>query len=35
MQYLNGEIEEIETLDSLRMIREMFNQIKNEYKSTS
>lgn len=34
-QYLDGEIEDIESLDSLRMIREMFNQIKNEYRQTS
>ena len=34
-QYLEGEIEDIEQIDSLRMIREIFNQIKNKYKSTS
>lgn len=35
MQYLNGETEDIENIDSLRMIREIFSQIKNEYKKTS
>lgn len=34
-QYLNGEIEDIENIDSLRMIREIFCQIKYEYKKTS
>jgi len=35
MQFLEGEVEEIEQIDSLRMIREIFSQIKNEYKKTS
>ena len=34
-QYLTGEIEDIEQLDSLRMIREIFTQIRSEYKQTS
>lgn len=34
-QFLNGEIEDIEQLDSLHMIREIFNQIKIEYRQTS
>lgn len=34
-QYLTGEIEEVEQLDSLHMIREIFTQIKIEYKQTS
>lgn len=28
-QYLSGEVEDIENLDSLHMIREIFNQIRN------
>ena len=32
-QYLEGEIEDIEQIDSLRMIREVFNLIKNKYKN--
>lgn len=31
-QYLEGEIDDIESIDSLRMIREIFNTIKNKYK---
>lgn len=31
-QYLAGEMEDIENIDSLRMIREIFGQIKTEYK---
>ncbi len=31
-QYLEGEIDDIESVDSLRMIREIFNTIKNKYK---
>ena len=34
-QYLSGEIDDIEEKDSLRMIREIFSQIKIEYKKTS
>ena len=34
-QFLNGEIEDIEQLDSLNMIREIFNQIKIQYNQTS
>lgn len=34
-QYLEGEIEDIEQIDSLRMIREIFNLIKNKYKNTN
>jgi len=34
-QYLIGEIEEIEQMDSLRMIREIFSQIRVEYRQTS
>ena len=34
-QYLSGDIEEIEEINSLRMIREIFNQIRNEYKHTA
>ena len=34
-QYMSGEIDDIPQMDSLRMIREIFNQIKNEYKMTS
>ena len=34
-QFLNGEIEDIEQLDSLNMIREIFNQIKVQYNQTS
>lgn len=34
-QYLSGEIEEIEQLDSLRMIREIFKMIKTDYKYTA
>ena len=30
-QFLNGEIEDIEQLDSLNMIREIFSQIKIQY----
>ena len=35
MKYLNGEVEEIDNIDSLRMIREIFSCIKSEYKKTS
>ena len=31
-QYLDGEIDDIDQIDSLRMIREIFNTIKNKYK---
>ena len=31
-QFLNGEVDDIEQIDSLRMIREIFNTIKNKYK---
>ena len=31
-QFLGGEIDDIEQIDSLRMIREIFNSIRNEYK---
>jgi len=34
-QFLNGEIEDIEQLDSLNMIREIFSQIKVQYNQTS
>lgn len=34
-QFLAGEVEYIENIDSLRMIREIFGQIKYEYKKTS
>ena len=34
-QYLSGEIDDIEQINSLRMIREIFNQIRNEYKLKS
>ena len=34
-QYLSGEIEDIEQIDSLRMIREIFNVIRNDYRKTS
>lgn len=34
-QYLTGEIDDIEQINSLRMIREIFNQIRNEYKLKS
>jgi len=34
-QYLIGEIEEIEQMDSLRMIREIFSQIRVEFRQTS
>ena len=34
-QYLSNEIEDIEQIDSLRMIREVFFTIKSEYKKTS
>ena len=34
-QFLSGEIEDIEQLDSLNMIREIFNQIKIQYNQTS
>lgn len=34
-QYLGGEIDQIESIDSLRMIREIFGLIKGEYKKTS
>lgn len=34
-QYLAGEIEEIEQLDSLRMIREIFKMIRADYRQTS
>ena len=34
-QYLDGEIDDIEQIDSLRMIREIFNVIRNEYTRTS
>ena len=34
-QYLEGEIEDIEQLDSIHMIKEVFNQIRNEYRRTS
>lgn len=33
-QYLSGEVEEIEQLDSLRMIREVFKMIKTDYSQT-
>jgi hypothetical protein len=35
MKYLNGEVENIDNIDSLRMIREIFTCIKSEYKKTS
>ena len=35
MKYLNREVEEIDNIDSLRMIREIFSCIKSEYKKTS
>ena len=31
-QFLAGEVDDIEQIDSLRMIREIFNSIRNEYK---
>jgi kinesin family protein 6/9 len=34
-QFLSGEIDEIPQMDSLRMIREIFCQIKNEYRMSS
>lgn len=34
-KYLNNEIDDIEPIDSLRMIREIFSQIKYEYKKTN
>jgi hypothetical protein len=34
-QFLKGEIDEIEQIDSLKMIREMFNIIRGEYKKKS
>lgn len=34
-QYLEGEVDDIEQIDSIRMIREMFNVIRNEYSKTS
>ena len=35
MKYLNGEVDDIDNIDSLRMIREIFSQIKTEYRKTS
>jgi len=32
LQYLKGEIEEIDDVDSLRKVREFFNQIRNHYR---
>lgn len=34
-QYLDGQIQDIGQIDSLHMIREIFNQIKHKYKSKS
>lgn len=34
-QFLRGEIEEIEHIDSIRMIKELFNLIKNDYNQTA
>ena len=31
-QFLSGEVDDIDQIDSLRMIREIFNSIRNEYK---
>lgn len=33
-QYLAGEIDDIEQIDSLKMIREVFGSIRQEYKRT-
>lgn len=34
-QFLGGEIDDIEQIDSLRMIREIFGVIRNDYRKTS